>query len=209
MAGPLPWWISTGRPRQRSEFYSSMKVAAVVVVLAVLSSGPSLAAHRLNTDLHRFRITAASMEPTLLCAKPGTLCEGTVDDILLARPFRSGDARRGAIFVFQTPRRAAQECGTEGLFVKRLIGLPGDTVRDKHHFIWINGKELSEPYIPPDDRAQDSESGVWRVPRGKYFLLGDNRGASCDSRVWGAVPKKNLLWTAVSIDRNGAIISLP
>ena len=57
----------------------------------------------------------------------------------------------------------------------------------------IDGKKLNEPYIQPSRRAQDTTTGVWRVPKGEYFFMGDNRGFSCDSRDWGSVPRKNLI----------------
>ena len=96
------------------------------------------------------------------------------------------------------------KCGEGGTFVKRLIGLPGETVHeDDHGFIDINGKRLTEPYIPRADRGRDSAfSGkTWHVPKGDYFVMGDNRAASCDSRVWGFVPARNIIGPVVKIIR--------
>ena len=104
------------------------------------------------------------------------------------------DPHRGEIVVFNTPQAAQEMCGASGTFVKRLIGLPGDTVTEKNGGnVYINGKKLNEPYIKPDRRARDSTTGTWRVPQGEYFFMGDNRGESCDSRRWGSVPRKNLI----------------
>jgi signal peptidase I len=147
------------------------------------------------------------MEPTLHCARPGPGCEGKVDDVVLARPFRTTDARRGAILIFQSPPIALPRCGAGGLFIKRLIGLPGETVREVHGFIWINGKRLREPYIKSDRRDTETHPAR-KIAKGTYFMMGDNRAESCDSRIWGPVPKRNLLWTAVSIDRDGTIIPI-
>ena len=85
--------------------------------------------------------------------------------------------------------------GRVGTFVKRLIGLPGDTVHeDENAFIWIDGSRLAEPYVAADARQSDSHRGqTWQVPPGRYFFLGDNRGGSCDSRIWGSVPRSNLI----------------
>jgi signal peptidase I len=85
-------------------------------------------------------------------------------------------------------------CGASGTFVKRLIGLPGDTVNERQGgWIYINGVKLNEPYIKPDRRGRDSTTGSWHVPKGEYFFMGDNRGESCDSRRWGAVPRSKLI----------------
>jgi len=96
--------------------------------------------------------------------------------------------------VFRTPPAAKAKCGEGGTFVKRIIGLPGETVSDKTGgWVYVNGRKLTEPYIKADRRMQDSTFGTWKVPNGQYFMMGDNRGSSCDSRVWGAVPRKNLI----------------
>jgi signal peptidase I len=143
-----------------------------------------------------YRIPSSSMEPTLHCARPTQGCEARLSDRVLANRFiyhfRSPD--RGEIVVFNTPKEAQQMCGASGTFVKRLIGLPGDTVTERTGgILFINGARLNEPYIKPDRRAHDSTTGTWRVPKGEYFFMGDNRGESCDSRRWGSVPRKNLI----------------
>jgi signal peptidase I len=92
------------------------------------------------------------------------------------------------------------------LFVKRMIGLPGDTVHeDAHGFIDIDGRHLTEPYVRTPRRLQDTRNfgKTWHVPRGRYFVLGDNRPASCDSRVWGSVPARTVIGTVVKVIRSG------
>jgi len=79
--------------------------------------------------------------------------------------------------------------------VKRLIGLPGDLVSERDGLISINGKPLREPYVDP--ALRDHRTGVWRVPPGHYFFLGDDRVNSCDSRVWGPVPRGSLIGPVV------------
>ncbi len=147
-----------------------------------------------------YRIPSSSMEPTLHCAHAasGDGCEARFSDRVLANRFiyRFRDPHRGEIVVFNTPKAAQEECGASGTFVKRLIGLPGDTVlEDADALIWIDGKKLSEPYIQAKRRAQDTADlgETWHVPKGHYFFMGDNRGQSCDSRRWGSVPRKNLI----------------
>jgi signal peptidase I len=143
-----------------------------------------------------YRIPSSSMEPTLHCARPGQGCEAHLSDRVLANRFiyHFHDPQRHDIVVFNTPPAAQQMCGASGTFVKRLIGLPGETVTEKPGgFVYIDGRKLNEPYVKPDRRGRDSTTGTWHVPKGEYFFMGDNRGESCDSRRWGAVPRKNLI----------------
>jgi signal peptidase I len=143
-----------------------------------------------------YRIPSSSMEPTLHCARPTQGCEARLSDRVLANRFiyHFRSPHRGEIVVFNTPKAAQEMCGASGTFVKRLIGLPGDTVTERTGgLLFINGSRLNEPYIKPDRRAHDSTTGTWHVPKGEYFFMGDNRGESCDSRRWGSVPRKNLI----------------
>ena len=152
-----------------------------------------------------YRIPSSSMEPTLHCSQPAAGCEttslGPVDlsDRVLANRFlyRIRDPRRGEIIVFKTPPAARLKCGAGGTFVKRLIGLPGDTVevrlRNGDGYVYINGKPLKEPYIETARRGAVSAFGPVEVKPGNYFMMGDNRSQSCDSRLWGTVPRGNLI----------------
>lgn len=142
-----------------------------------------------------YRIPSSSMEPTLHCARPGTGCEARLSDRVLANRFiyHFRSPNRGEIIVFNTPKAAAEAaCNASGTFVKRLIGLPGETVREKNGFIYINGKLLKEPYISANRRDHQT-GGPWFVPQNHYFFMGDNRQESCDSRRWGSVPRKSLI----------------
>ena len=142
-----------------------------------------------------YRIPSSSMEPTLHCARPAPGCEARFSDRVLANRFiyRFRNPRRGEIIVFKTPPAAALKCGAGGTFVKRLIGLPGDVVSERNGFVYINGKLLDEPYVQPDRRDHDPPRNFGRVPPDHYFFMGDNRAQSCDSRVWGTVPRANLI----------------
>ena len=142
------------------------------------------------------RIPSSSMEPTLHCARPSTGCRARFADRLLAcrACYWFSSPTRGDIVVFTAPAHA---CGVGGTFVKRLIGLPGDTVVERRGRVYVDGKRLNEPYVQPGDR--DDRSGTWPVGPGRYFLMGDNRVESCDSRDWGTIPRGSIIGKAVLI----------
>jgi signal peptidase I len=150
-----------------------------------------------------YRIPSSSMEPTLHCAKPAVGCEASTSDRVLANRFiyHFRQPRRGEIVVFTTPKLALQECGSQGTFVKRLIGVPGDVWEERTGVVYINGKRLNEPYIQATRRDSQTltlrdippRNTYTRIPKGYYLMMGDNRSSSCDSRRWGLVPRKNLI----------------
>ena len=125
-----------------------------------------------------YRIPSSSMEPTLHCAKAraraarrasATACSRTASSTTSANP------KRGEIIVFNTPPLARIRCGEGGTFVKRLIGLPGETVSEDDGIVYIDGKELKEPYIaasPPRHNPPQS----WTRPGGRVLLHGRQPG---------------------------------
>jgi signal peptidase I len=158
-------------------------VGAIAIVLAIKA-----------WVVNPYRIPSSSMEPTLHCARPDAGCEASFSDRVLACRFcyRIGSPHRGDIIVFKTPPLAAVRCGAGGTFVKRLVGLPGETWSERNGYVYINGKKLNEPYIQPDRRDQRTIKPI-KIAEGHYFMMGDNRSSSCDSREWGTVPRGNLI----------------
>jgi signal peptidase I len=142
-----------------------------------------------------YRIPSSSMEPTLHCAKPAPGCEARFSDRVLANRFiyHFRDPKRGEIIVFKTPPEAKVRCGAGGTFVKRLIGLPGDVVSERDGYVYINGARLDEPYMKAERRDHEPPRTWPRIAPEHYFFMGDNRSQSCDSRVWGSVPRENLI----------------
>jgi signal peptidase I len=141
-----------------------------------------------------YRIPSSSMEPTYHCARPAPGCEGSADDRFLV--LKLGGVGRGDVVAFKTPELARERCGAGGTYVKRVIGLPGDTVAERNGVVSVDGQPLDEPYVGHRD---DTPARRWHVPAGSYFLLGDNRPQSCDSRVFGAVPRRNVIGRVVFV----------
>ncbi len=167
-----------------------------------------------------FKIPTGSMENTLLVgdhllvnkfvfAEP----KGIGSRLL---PYRS--IRRGDVIVFKFPGPASEALEPGEHFVKRVIGVPGDRIRIVNRQVFVNGKPIAEPYVretypgemrpgddfpPPDSEELPGSTSVWAaelpsyvhngelvVPPRHYFVLGDNREESWDSRFWGFVPRR-------------------
>jgi signal peptidase I len=183
-------WLTRGLPRPwrvTIEWLVTI-VGAIAIVLALK-----------QWVVNPYRIPTSSMEPTLHCARPESECLARFSDRVLACRFcyRFADPKRGDIVVFNTPPRAAAECGAGGTYVKRLIGLPGDVLEERVGYVFINGRKLDEPYIRPGRRDARIVPPT-RIPRDRFFMMGDNRLSSCDSRRWGTVPRSNLIGKVIA-----------
>ena len=124
--------------------------------------------------IQAFWIPSGSMLPTLLEGDRVLVCKF---EYLIRSP------RRGDIFVFKYPM------DTKVDYVKRLIALPGDKFEIRQGVVWINDKEVTEPYVKFHDTYT---LPAVRVPEKSYVALGDNRPKSADSRFWGYVPEENI-----------------
>jgi signal peptidase I len=146
-------------------------------------------------------IPSSSMAPTLV---PG--------DHIVVTPYRFGKKpNRGDVIVFRSPRAADE------LMIKRVIGTPGDLVETRAGRVIVCGHALTEPYV-----AAQATSGVISpqiIPAGTYFVLGDNRADSLDSRSWGVLPKdavlgkaRMILWSggaAIGSRESGVVAAAP
>ncbi len=99
--------------------------------------------------------------------------------------------RRGDIVVFWYPNDPSKS------FIKRVIGLPGETVSIRRGVVYINGEPLLEPYLDPNLHTREENMPPMYVRAHYYFVMGDNRDSSNDSRQWGLVPEKYIYGKAV------------
>jgi signal peptidase I len=149
--------------------------------------------------INPYKIPSASMEPTFHCAQPGPFCEAGSNDRIIANRliyhFRS--PKRGDIVVFDPPPKAIA-CGPFATYVKRLIGEPGETIEERKGFVYINGKKLDEPYVD-SSRRDSGDYGPLKLGPDEYFMMGDNRAHSCDSRVWGPIGRDAMVGTVFMV----------
>lgn len=113
--------------------------------------------------------------------------------------YRLRDPERGEVIVFHAPPAAQCPEGTGCDFIKRVIGVPGDTIRVAENRIYVNGTPLNEPYIPTDYQTLPGAFTQGRdvtLLTDEYFAVGDNRLHSSDSRAWGPISKNDIVGRA-------------
>lgn len=183
---------------QLSEAWSFLKELPFLIVGALI-----VAVLVKSFLIQVFWIPSGSMEETLQIG----------DRVIVNKlAYRIGEPGRGDVVVFEpetfesesivtkVSRNLLESVGLrtpESDLIKRVIGLPGETVEIKDGEIYINGAPLSEPYLAPGVRMNDF--GPERVPDDGYFVMGDNRGSSRDSRVFGAIEGSRIVGRAFSV----------
>jgi signal peptidase I len=155
---------------------------AVIVVLLVKSF-----------VVNPYRIPSSSMEPTFHCTGMQG-CLGGSNDRVLANRFiwHFSDPKRGDVVVFEAPEEAARACGQGGTYVKRVIALPGETISAEGGVVLIDGQRLSEPYLREGHRFT-GDLPTTTLGDDEYWMMGDNRDMSCDSRRWGPVDRERMV----------------
>jgi signal peptidase I len=183
------------RRRRRLRWLFGILIAVVVLGLVVaigtaygFSGGAAPSPHASGGTASEggyvYTVKAASMEPTLVPGDQVEVTRGT------------GVLKRGDLVDFKLPIRFQ----TPGIntMIKRIIGLPGETISSSGTTVLINGTPLSEPYLEPND-APGPVIASQVIPPGEYFVLGDNRTDSLDSSYLGPIPSTSIIGVATRI----------
>ena len=160
---------------------------AITILTAILLAGLARA-----FVFQTFWIPSSSMVPTLAVG----------DRIAVQKAFFSpGDVREGDIVVFSHPPLDRCSAPQDDL-VKRVIALPGQSIYSAGDTIYVNGRPLAEPYLPASDPLgppipNATSQHPYRVPSGEFYVMGDNRADSCDSRFWGPITGSSIIGRVV------------
>ncbi len=169
----IPWWLKVWQQQKEN-----IKVLALALCLSLLV--------RILIAEPRY-IPSDSMMPTL-----------AVGDRLVVEKvsYHFHPPETGDIIVFQSPRQLQRYGYTKNqAFIKRVIGLPGDTIKIDNGLVYINNQPLVENYIA--EAPEYILATPIKIPENLYFVMGDNRNNSNDSHVWGFLPRKNIIGRAV------------
>jgi signal peptidase I len=189
-AGPADAGPADAGPRRRRRYRRALAEAAITILVAVLLSGLVR-----TFAFQTFWIPSSSMVPTL----------GVYDRILVQKAFFTWhDVHQGDIVVFSHPPLDDCPGPQNGDLVKRVIALPGQTIYSSGNNIYVNGRLLSEPYLPRYDPLgppipDATRQHPYRVPPGDFYVLGDNRAISCDSRYWGPIKGSSIVGKAILV----------
>ncbi|MEI8126385.1 MAG: signal peptidase I [Actinomycetota bacterium] len=166
--------ISVDKKRPRKRWIAEWAVILIsALIIAVLVR---------SYVIQTFYIPSGSMEPTLQIG----------DRIIVSKlSLTLGSVNRGDIIVFHSPPTEACAGDTPSDLVKRVVGLPGETISSTGETIYINGKKLSEPWTHTSPLGPAISSTL--IPTGSYFMMGDNNSNSCDSRYWGTLPRHYMV----------------
>jgi signal peptidase I len=173
-------WILFHYIRHLTVLTGKSKLICFIVFFVSLLIGGTIQEYVQGLLIGSYRVPSVSMSPTL-----------TVGDHILSNNFilHTRELERGELVVFRFP------ADLEKMFVKRIVGLPGDIVEMKNKTLVVNNNEISEDYVEHSDSEiveNRDNFGPVQVSVDSFFLLGDNRDYSLDSRFFGLVPKKNI-----------------
>ena len=166
----IPSRSSKHKKKEKSALREMAEVVIVALVLAFLIK---------TFVVGNFWIPSESMVPTI-----------EVNDKVIVTNFSYwfAEPERGDVIVFRFPHDPKKD------YIKRCIGLPGETIQFQNSQLYVNGELVEEPYLP--DGLEFEDYGPVQVPEGQYFMCGDNRNHSSDRRVWGFVEKKLIIFKA-------------
>ncbi len=170
----------TRRPRNRRAL--RLAVEWLLVVVVALAAAALVRVYVVQT----YYIPSASMEPTLQVG----------DRIVVDKlSYHFQSVHRGDIIVFRRPPAETADLVPD--LVKRVIGLPGETISGRDGNVYINDRRLPEPWLPTIDQGSTDTFGPVKIPQGDYFVMGDNRKVSYDSRDWGPLPRSYIVGKVV------------
>jgi signal peptidase I len=171
----------------RAIVYIGIIIAVALVNSSLFASGISPSEYIKKNYIQAFKIPAGSMKPTIVVG----------DQILVDRRPTAQDPKPGDVIVFEYPVDPAKD------FIKRVIAVGGDTVEIRDKELLINGEPKAEPYVIHSDTktipakvSPRDNFGPVTVPKGSFFVIGDNRDESYDSRFWGFVEQARVKGTA-------------
>jgi signal peptidase I len=196
---PKPSTVARRSSKKDSKDAKGSFLELVIIVVVALGLALGIQAFLVKP----FRIPSESMEPTLIVG----------ERVLVDRVSpRFTDPSRGDVVVFKPPKgadedvcaapdpRPDQACSkptperSDTNFIKRVVAVGGDRIKIIEGHVYLNGKRQAEPYTKPSaDCATCNLPREITIPAGHFFMMGDNRGNSDDSRVWGPVPKKWII----------------
>lgn len=166
---PRPQLRNSGFTRYLREIIDTILFVVIIFTLVNLLSS-------------RFVVDGISMQPTF----------ETGQYILVSRAnYLFAEPQRGDIVVFHYPANPDQD------YIKRLIGVPGDTIELRNQQVYVNGVQLNEPYINEPCEARNCPDRSWTLGTDEFFLMGDNRNHSSDSRSFGGVNRQFIVGEAL------------
>jgi signal peptidase I len=182
LSGDVQAIDAPARPSKKRRAARVLREWVIVIVCAVL-----LAVVVRDFIAQTFYIPSGSMEQTLAIG----------DRILVNKlAYHFHAIHRGDIIVFSRPANEEGECSGPPVpdLVKRVIGLPGETISSKGNAVLINGRVLHETWLPPDGHDLGTTPiPTTVIPAGHLFVMGDNRPNSCDSRMWGTITTSSVV----------------
>jgi len=166
--------IAPHKPKLHTPSFIWLIIKRLILILAIYTL--------LNLTTIRFFIDGPSMQPTL-----------NSGEVLMVNrlAYTFSLPERGHIVVFHSPLDPSFD------YIKRVIGIPGDTIEIREQTIYVNGTRLREPYLLDKCSVTACFDGFWQLDMDEYFLMGDNRNLSYDSRAFGAVQFNQILGQAV------------
>ncbi|MBZ0284259.1 MAG: signal peptidase I [Anaerolineae bacterium] len=172
----LPIETTSPRPNLRLRGFGREILETILLIGAIYAL--------VNLATVRFIVEGPSMQPNF----------HTGQVLVVSRlNYMFSPPQRGEIVIFNAPGQPPEEPP----YIKRVIGLPGETVEIRDTKVYVNNVELFEPYINEDCEASRCVNRTWTLGEDEYFVMGDNRNHSSDSRAFGAVPRERIIGEAL------------